>query len=418
MSSTYSLSFDGTGYVDVPGVPDQGGGTFSVSLWVKGTDSTGGHTVISKFGGGGSTGWLLYNGNGSHLSLDLEQGPGRQLDIDSSVIYDGNWHNVLAVAVWSGSAYTSLSIYVDGTIAGSWSGSFGFSAATTAHIVLAGRDGGGSLWNGKLDDVAIWSVDQSAHAAGLAAGSTDPSTLATGLVGLWRLEEGTGTTTADTSGNGNTGTLTGGVTWSSDVPSQLAASGSVGTATGTSTAAGVGASLAAAVGAVVGISTAAAVGKSLAAATGASSGTGSAAAIGASLAAAVGSSSGIGTAAGIGASLAAATSTISGIGTAAGAGASLAAAVGAADGTATVAGFSPGGSTGTAAGSATCAGVSASLAAAVGTATGTCTVVGIAPGGAVVAGPYYFTTAALYVAGASAGLVYAAGASVGQITTE
>jgi hypothetical protein len=34
-----------------------------------------------------------------------------------------------------------------------------------------------------------------------------------GLVGWWRFEEGTGTTTVDSSGNGNTGTLVSGPTW-------------------------------------------------------------------------------------------------------------------------------------------------------------------------------------------------------------
>ncbi|OGM90939.1 hypothetical protein A2755_01925 [Candidatus Wolfebacteria bacterium RIFCSPHIGHO2_01_FULL_48_22] len=37
-----------------------------------------------------------------------------------------------------------------------------------------------------------------------------------GLVGYWTFDEGTGTTAADSSGNGNTGTLTNGPTWQSD----------------------------------------------------------------------------------------------------------------------------------------------------------------------------------------------------------
>jgi len=75
-----------------------------------------------------------------------------------------------------------------------------------------------------LDDCGIWSSALSgATIAGLAAGSTDPST--TSPVHLWRMEEGTGTTTADASGNSNTGTLSGGVTWSSSVPSALGGGG-------------------------------------------------------------------------------------------------------------------------------------------------------------------------------------------------
>jgi prepilin-type N-terminal cleavage/methylation domain-containing protein len=41
----------------------------------------------------------------------------------------------------------------------------------------------------------------------------DGATLTTGLVGYWKMDENTGTTATDASGNGNTGTLTNGPTW-------------------------------------------------------------------------------------------------------------------------------------------------------------------------------------------------------------
>ena len=43
--------------------------------------------------------------------------------------------------------------------------------------------------------------------------TTTPTPTANGLVGWWKFDEGCGATTADSSGNGNNGTLTGGVTW-------------------------------------------------------------------------------------------------------------------------------------------------------------------------------------------------------------
>ncbi|MHC4497034.1 MAG: hypothetical protein ACYSYM_14550, partial [Planctomycetota bacterium] len=43
------------------------------------------------------------------------------------------------------------------------------------------------------------------------AQDVDPS-----LVGWWTFEEGSGSTTADMSGNGNTGTLTGPVEWTTE----------------------------------------------------------------------------------------------------------------------------------------------------------------------------------------------------------
>ncbi len=427
--STYSLVFDGTGYAPTTLALSTGTGDLSISAWIK-TSTNGIQEIIDNYDVDGGQYFVFRVGDGSTnnvLNMVCGNDTDRQSCSGVTALDDNAWHHVLGSRVGS-----LIKLYVDGVLDNSSTSTT--RSITTAKVVVIGAlsVGGGTYvqkFSGNLDDIALFQSDQSGNAAAIAgtpgvAGSSSLDVATLSPTGLWRAEAGTGTTLADTSGGGHDGTLTGGATWSAldAVPLPLqagAAAGSVGTAAGTSTAAGVGASLAAAVGSAAGIGTAAAVGKSLAAAAAASSGTGTAAAVGASLAAAVGSSSGIGTAAAVGASLAAATSTVSGTGTASAVGASLAAAAGAADGVATVAGFSPGASTGTAAGTCTVAGVGASLAAAVGTATGTCTVVGIAPGGIVtVAGPYYFTAAALYVAGASAGLVYAAGASAGQITTE
>ncbi|MBI3744042.1 MAG: hypothetical protein HY261_07150 [Chloroflexi bacterium] len=69
----------------------------------------------------------------------------------------------------------------------------------------ASRCPNGGNFVGVMDDVRIYSR---------ALSSTEISTVYnSGLVGYWQMSEGTGTTTADASGNGNTGTLTNGPTW-------------------------------------------------------------------------------------------------------------------------------------------------------------------------------------------------------------
>ncbi|MDP4009580.1 MAG: DUF2341 domain-containing protein [Candidatus Shapirobacteria bacterium] len=91
----------------------------------------------------------------------------------------------------------------------------------------------GWMTDGKIDDVKIYPYARSAtqikqdYAAGKAHSSSTKGTsvnlggsnqsgdfLSNGLVGYWKMDEGVGTTTADSSGNGNTGTLSG-ATWSS-----------------------------------------------------------------------------------------------------------------------------------------------------------------------------------------------------------
>ena len=70
-------------------------------------------------------------------------------------------------------------------------------------------------------DQTIQSIPSSAswRSAQLAqVGSPSPSSgqLAQGLIGWWKFDEGNGTTARDASGNGNTGTLTNGPTWTTD----------------------------------------------------------------------------------------------------------------------------------------------------------------------------------------------------------
>jgi len=73
---------------------------------------------------------------------------------------------------------------------------------------------------GLLSSVAVISMSTSRDKAKLASGMSFDATLArtlgTGLVAEYNFEEGSGTTTSDTSGLGNTGTLVGGPTWSTD----------------------------------------------------------------------------------------------------------------------------------------------------------------------------------------------------------
>lgn len=147
----------------------------------------------------------------------------------------------------------------------------------------------------------------------------------------------------------------------------------VGTAAGVGAASATGQSLAPAVGTASGVGAAAASSSSVSPAVGASSGVGSATAVGGALAASVAASSGTGAASGVGAELAAGVGATSGTGAAAATGLALFAGVGSASGVgaASAQGTVEGaGSISTAAGVSSVAGVGASLVAAVGAATG------------------------------------------------
>ena len=97
----------------------------------------------------------------------------------------------------------------------------------TGGMYFGARNIGGSYqygWSCGLDEVAIFGEEKDSDWVTSTYNGGTPIDLQneSGLVGYWRFEEGSGTTVADLSGNGNHGTLTtvdtGLPTWSEDTP--------------------------------------------------------------------------------------------------------------------------------------------------------------------------------------------------------
>lgn len=124
----------------------------------------------------------------------------------------GRWYHV--AYVFDDAANTHL-LYVDGVQVAS--GSVNNSITYDTRPVHLGADSTGDTANhffaGKLDDVRIWSV---ARAAGdiAAARFLRLNGNEAGLAAYWRLDEGTGQTTADATVNANNGQLNGLPVWS------------------------------------------------------------------------------------------------------------------------------------------------------------------------------------------------------------
>ncbi len=131
---------------------------------------------------------------------------------------DHVWHHLVAVK-----SNATGTIYLDGKNIYSAGG-----LSNPVNATGSTRIGGnGQLWNGKLDDVKIYNYARTQaqiaydynkgkpvayykfDEGGGAIAHNDYSSADTGAapVGWWRMDEGTGTTTADASGNVNTGTL-------------------------------------------------------------------------------------------------------------------------------------------------------------------------------------------------------------------
>jgi hypothetical protein len=155
-------------------------------------------------------------------------------------VYDNTWHHIVAKKTGT----TKIEIYVDGKLVGSDTTIAATATLANSRTLYIGDSDGtdnGSEFNGDIDETKIYrsalNADEilveynqgksivlgstSTDSNGTAADTSSTreycipgdTTSCTPPVGEWKMDEGTGTTANDTSGTGNTGTLTNGPTW-------------------------------------------------------------------------------------------------------------------------------------------------------------------------------------------------------------
>ncbi|MEN3326473.1 MAG: hypothetical protein V7638_1280, partial [Acidobacteriota bacterium] len=100
--------------------------------------------------------------------------------------------------------------YINGTLFHTYSGSGAIGDFYTSQndFRIGGRQFQSHNFQGRIDEVRVYNRALSASEVT----SLQPAP-ASGLKGNWKFDENSGTTTADSSGNNNTGTLTSGATW-------------------------------------------------------------------------------------------------------------------------------------------------------------------------------------------------------------
>lgn len=120
------------------------------------------------------------------------------------------WHRV-SVVFDSDSVSNNPVVYIDGV-------SVAVTESTTPvgtrvsdvgqEVVIGGDGSGGRTWDGYIDDVRLWSDIRTAQEISDNYQKELVGTEA-GLVGYWKFNEGTGSSTLDSSPNSNAGTITG-----------------------------------------------------------------------------------------------------------------------------------------------------------------------------------------------------------------
>lgn len=150
--------------------------------------------------------------NSAQILVFYEFGSGSNVSLTTSNVglSANNWHHI---AVVRSSTNDNIKVYKNGVLTDTLSSSNTDedpTGATDDNIPLyIGRNAAGSnFFDGELAHVRIWSVARDDNQIARNYLRSIDNT-ATGLIGYWKLNEGTGTTVLDSSTNSNSGTING-----------------------------------------------------------------------------------------------------------------------------------------------------------------------------------------------------------------
>lgn len=217
----YSVDYNGT-TTRIDGghgasIADIAAGNFTAECWLKPTgwgESTLGGQVFSKYSSSYSAGWeLTLRSSSSRYEAYIKTSTGYEggnFEPDTSP--DSAWHHVAVTFTGAGSKV--ISFFFDGIKSVTTISVTGAPSAdeVTSNWSIGALQDGSRTFAGAIGWIRLSnSVRYTANFAPIARclpPATDGNTLA-----LYRLTEGSGTSVADSSGNGNTGTLENGA-WS------------------------------------------------------------------------------------------------------------------------------------------------------------------------------------------------------------
>jgi hypothetical protein len=206
-AQNYALDLDGINdYVSTPIDADlQAMPSTTWSGWIKPTGVSGWQIIFGMEDGGWDRMLTIENGG---LGLSMGHTTGRWQT--GASVNPGVWQHV--VAVYDNG---SMKFYLNGVQYTS-STSEGSHSSSGTFTIGANQNGGGNFYKGLIDDVALWNEALTAAeitalynaGSGLnAAVNSGNYTSSSNLLGYWRMNEGTGSTLTDGSGNSNSGTL-------------------------------------------------------------------------------------------------------------------------------------------------------------------------------------------------------------------
>lgn len=198
-----ALSFDGVDdHLEVADAPALDiSGNLTITAWYFHEAFVTGEPGLIQKDGPGSWGryGLWITGNTVDFCVFIDGGA-QSCVLSTIELVPGTWTHV--AGVYDGS---TLTIYLDGVAAGSASLT-GAVSVSDQPLYLGGDPSDALHLPGRLHEVQLWNVARSAPEI-LAGMDEVPTGSAPGLIGHWRMNEGTGQVTADATGNGLHGRL-------------------------------------------------------------------------------------------------------------------------------------------------------------------------------------------------------------------
>lgn len=222
-SNTQSIELDGlSDYVNI-GTPTSVRfnrlDTFSFSAWVN-VSATGNNTILSNQRAPTTNyrGYYFAVQNNKLIFIHRSTLSNRLIFNGANNLSSG-WNHVLFT--YDGTASTnSGQFYINGSAeTTTGSGTLTGTTESVDTLYLGCRSNSDNFFNGKLDEVSVFTSELTQSDVTQIYGGGIPSSLSSysSLLSWWRFE-GTGTTAIDSGSGGNNGTLTNGVIRSTDVP--------------------------------------------------------------------------------------------------------------------------------------------------------------------------------------------------------
>lgn len=175
-SNNYSIDFDGVDeYIDLGIVDDfnfENDDTFSVSAWVKVSNTATTRCIVSRVGNEDSrlAGWFLSVNTAERIQFglgrDFSGGNSRILRTTDTAISTGSWVHVCMT--YDGSVDKSgVNIYINGTAETTWNqdidnlSSMQSTTTTTINSLIGARDNASQYFDGQIDELSVWDKELS-----------------------------------------------------------------------------------------------------------------------------------------------------------------------------------------------------------------------------------------------------------------